>query len=169
MIKITIPLLALLLPAVSAAQDWKPMAGGLPDVEVALSAGEPVGETFPAEAPLECRPEIIAAFKEAWAMAGSGREEYEAAFRVDRTENGYAIEFMPMTHEPYQLPVKYYPTKTAAIVHTHPNTAKRTPGPGDYAAKVPNFILSRAALYVTIPGTRKHRFVRRDWAEPCRA
>lgn len=169
MTKIAIALLALLLPALASAQDWNPLAGGLPDVEVSSPAGVPAGEPFPAEAPLECRPEIIAAFKEAWAMAGSGREEYEAAFRVDRTEEGYAIEFMPMTHEPYQLPVKYYPKKTAAIVHTHPNTAKRTPGPGDYAAKVPNFILSRSALYVTIPGTKKHRFVRRDWAKPCEA
>lgn len=169
MTKITIALFALLFPALAAAQDWDPLAGGLPDVEVALPSGVPAGEPFTDEDPLECRPEIIAAFKEAWAMAGSGREEYEAAFRVDRTEDGYAIEFMPMTHEPYQLPVKYYPKRTAAIVHTHPDTAKRTPGPGDYAAKVPNFILSRAALYVTIPGTKKHRFVRRDWGEPCAA
>lgn len=168
MTKITIALLALLFPA-AAAQDWSALAGGLPEIETASPAGVPVGEPFTDEAPLECRPEVIDAFKQAWAMAGSGREEYEAAFRIDRAEDGYVIEFMPMTYEPYQLPVRYYPNKTAAIVHTHPDTALRTPGPGDYAAKVPNYILSRAALYVTIPGTKKHRFVRRDWDEPCEA
>jgi hypothetical protein len=134
---------------------------------VAAPVPVPVDEPLLDDQPLECRPEVIAAFKEAWSKAGSGREEYESAFRVDPTEDGYEIEFMPMTHEPYQLPVKYYPTKTAAIAHTHPDTAKPTPGPGDYASKVPNFIVSRRALYVTVPGTKRHRFVRRDWAKPC--
>jgi len=142
-----------------------PKAAALPFI------AEPVGvlveEALPAEEPFECRPEIIAAFKDAWTRSGSGKEEYEAAFRVDHGEDGYKIEFMAMTYEPYQLPVQYYPRKTAAIVHTHPDTAERTPGPGDYASKVPNFILSRSALYVTIPGTKRHRFVRRDWREPC--
>lgn len=151
---ITSLLFALSLTSNAAAQPAEP-------------AGVLMEEALPAEAPLECRPEIIEAFKDAWKRSGSGKEEYEAAFRVDHAEGGYRIEFMPMTYEPFQLPVQYYPKKTAAIVHTHPDTAERTPGPGDYAAKVPNFILSRSALYVTIPGTRRHRFVRRDWREPC--
>lgn len=136
-------------------------------VAVPVPAGVPAGKPFADANPFECRPEIIAAFQKAWAMGGSGREEYEAAFRVDRTPGGDAIEFMPMTREAYQLPVQYYPKKTIAIVHTHPDAVKPTPGPGDYAAKVPNYVISRRALYVTVPGTRKHRFVRRDWAKPC--
>lgn len=165
--KITLLLLALAFSPAVSANDWDPMTDGLPPVAVPVPAGVPMEDALPAEAPFECRPEVIAAFKRAWALGGSGREEYEAAFRVDRTPGGDTIEFMPMTREPYQLPVQYYPRKTVAIVHTHPDTAHPTPGPGDYAAKVPNFVLSRRALYVTIPGTKKHRFVRRDWDEPC--
>lgn len=134
---------------------------------VTVPAGVMLEPPLPEETPFECRPEIIAAFKEAWKRSGSGKEDYEAAFRVDHGENGDRIEFMPMTFEPYQLPVQYYPSRTAAIVHTHPDSAERTPGPGDYAAKVPNFVLSRSALYATIPGTKRHRFVRGDWRKPC--
>lgn len=165
--KITMLLLALAAAPAVSANDWDPMPDGLPVVAVPVPAGVPIDGPVPEEAPFECRPAVIDAFKRAWALGGSGREEYEAAFRVDRTPAGDTIEFMPMTREAYQLPVRYYPTKTVAIVHTHPDTAHPTPGPGDYAAKVPNFVLSRRALYVTIPGTKRHRFVRRDWDEPC--
>lgn len=128
---------------------------------VAMPLGEPV------DLPLECQPQVIAAFKEAWDMAGRGRRDYEAAFRVDPGEDGYDIEFMPMTREPYQLPVQYFPKRTLLIAHTHPDTAEPTPGPGDYASKVPNFVVSRSALYVTIPGTKTYRLARRDWRRPC--
>ena len=143
------------------------MPDGLPEAAVTVPAGVPAGEPFVDEAPFECRPDVIEAFKRAWEMGGSGRKDYEAAFRVDRTEQGDVFVFMPMTGEPLQLPVQYYPKKTIAIVHTHPDAAYPTPGPGDYSAKVPNFVLSRRALYVTVPGTMKHRLVRRDWDEPC--
>lgn len=170
---ITSLLLGLALAPAAAALDWThdPVAqlrlqmANLPPV--AAPSAIPTAQSPAAEEPFECRPLIIAAFREAWSRAGSGWKDYEAAFRVDRTDSGYEIEFMPMTHEPLQLPVKYYPTKTVAIVHTHPDTAEPTPGPGDYAAKVPNYVLSRRALHVTIPGTKRHRFVRRDWDKPC--
>lgn len=158
----TKPLLALLLVAAPTyALDWSldPVA----QVRSQLDTPPPAAER------LECRPEVIAAFQEAWRLGGSGREKYEAAFRIDRVEGGYEIVYMPMTLEAYQLPVQYYPGRTAAIVHTHPNAVYPTPGPGDYAPKVPNFVLSRRALYVTIPGTKKHHFVRSRWMEPCSA
>lgn len=153
-------LLALaLLPAPVLAFDW---------------AADPVAQSAPAlpdlrpaaAEKLECRPEVIEAFHEAWLRSDSGRKEYEAAFRVDP---GYAITFVPMTHEAYKLPVEYFPATTLAIAHTHPDTAEPTPGPGDFKSKVPNYVISRDALYVTVPGTRQYRYVRRDWAKPCRA
>lgn len=136
---------------------------------VAAPPGVPVPspEPYRLEQALECRPEIIDAFKHAWSLAGSGRKDYEAAFVVYRTEAGYDVEFMPMTFEPFKLPVRYSPSSAVAIAHTHPDEALKTPGPGDYDAKVPNYVLSRSALYVTVPGTKRHRFVRRDWDEPC--
>jgi len=170
---ITNLLFCLALTPTAAAMDWgrdpvsqlRLQMAGLPPITppVPVSIAEPPSE----EAAFECRPSIIAAFNEAWSKGGSGWKDYEAAFRVDRTEDGYEIEFMPMTYESLQLPVKYYPKKTVAIVHTHPDTALPTPGPGDYSAKVPNYVLSRRALYVTVPGTKRHRLVRRNWDKPC--
>ena len=32
---------------------------------------------------LHCRPEVIAAFKEAWKKSGSGNRDHEAGFRID--------------------------------------------------------------------------------------
>ncbi len=164
-----------LLPAGASALDWArdPVAqmrfqlAQLPPVSVPPASAVEAPATAPER--LECRPEMIAAFKTIWRMAGSGREDYEAAFRADPAEDKFAIEYMPMTRTPYQLPVHYSLATTAAIAHTHPDTAEATPGPGDYASKVPNFVISRDALYVTIPGTKRHRFVRRNWAEACAA
>jgi hypothetical protein len=49
------------------------------------------------------------------------------------------------------------PNDAQAIVHSHPASAQMVPSPQDYltATKVnkPNFILSRNALYVAMPGT----------------
>ncbi|MBI3564497.1 MAG: hypothetical protein HY079_04795 [Elusimicrobia bacterium] len=106
-----------------------------------------VAESLPAAPPspaLECRPEVIAAFKQAWTMADRGRAEYEAAFRVDREDDG-----------------------RLAIAHTHPDDAEPTPGPKDHLSPVPNFVISRGELYVTVPGTRDYRRARWDWAAPC--
>ena len=120
-----------------------------------------------AEVPLECRPEIIAAFKEAWLRSGSGRRPYEAAFRVDPRADGLEIVWMDMTYQELKLPVTYLRGRTLAIAHTHPDISIPEPGPGDYAPAVPNFVVSRRALFVTVPGTRTHRLVRRNWREPC--
>jgi hypothetical protein len=118
--------------------------------------------------PFECRPEVIAAFREIWKRAGHGAQEYEAAFRADRAGDVHDIVYMEMTREPYRLPVLYDRRLSVAIAHTHPDSAAPTPGPGDYAAAVPNYVVSRRALYVTIPGTRTHRLVRREWDAPCK-
>ena len=45
---------------------------------------------------------------------------------------------------------------TIAIIHTHGNSALPTPGPGDLDARsrIPNFVRSQSALYVTVPNTK---------------
>lgn len=140
-----------------------------PPGPLATPASAPVAslEPAPAPVPLECRPEVIAAFKEAWRRSGYGRRDYEAAFRIDPAQDGLDIVWMDMTYEPLKLPVTYLRGKTLAIAHTHPDISIPEPGPGDYAPAVPNFVISRRALFVTEPGTRKHRLIRRDWDEPC--
>lgn len=126
------------------------------------------GPVVPVDPALHCRPEVIAAFNEIWARVRHGRVDYEAAFRVDRAGEGHTIVYAPLTHEPFRLPVQIDRARTIAIAHTHPDTADDAPSPGDHASPVPNYVLSRRALYVTVPGTRAHRLLRRDWGSPCR-
>lgn len=111
---------------------------------LALSAAAqevpPIGPA--AEVPLECRPDVQAAMSKAWDMVGRGRRDYEAAFRIDRV-------------------------RTAAIVHTHPDISVHHPADKDFDSRVPNYVISRKGLTVTIPGTKDWRFVRRRWDRPC--
>ncbi len=134
----------------------------------ALSVETAPGPVAPVDPALHCRPEVIAAFHEIWRRVHRGRVDYEAAFRVDREGEGRAIVYAPLTYEPFKLPVQIDRVRTIAIAHTHPDASDDEPGPGDYASPVPNYVVSRRALYVTVPGTRGHRLVRRDWGEPCR-
>jgi hypothetical protein len=49
------------------------------------------------------------------------------------------------------------PNDSQAIVHTHPSTATPVPSPQDYktatALGKPNFVVSKGAIYVAMPGT----------------
>ncbi|MDX6770425.1 MAG: hypothetical protein SF051_12895 [Elusimicrobiota bacterium] len=134
-------------------------AGGLTLSQPAYPAADPL---------LHCRPEVIAAFKEIWRQARHGRVDYEAAFRVDLEGAGVSIVYADLTREPLRQTVTVARGRTMAIAHTHPDSAEPTPGPRDHESPVPNYIVSRRALFVTVPGTREHRLVRRDWDEPCR-
>jgi hypothetical protein len=42
---------------------------------------------------------------------------------------------------------------TIAVFHTHGNSAKAIPSASDLKGDIPNFVVSRFAVYVTIPGT----------------
>ncbi len=121
----------------------------------------------PEESP-HCDPQVIDAFKKAWEMAGYGTQEYEAGFRIDRIEDRLEIVFAPMTRERMKLTIPILRGVTIAIAHTHPNAADPGPGPKDHESPVRNYIISRWALNMTLPGTRPHRRVRgSDWGKPC--
>ncbi len=99
---LTTLLLILAAPGARAsgfAADWNgdPLKG----VSEALAAMPPVKLPEPA---LECRPEVIAAFKKAWAMGGSGLEDYEAGFRIDRDGDGSDGVFPTMTPHALRRP-----------------------------------------------------------------
>lgn len=138
-------------------------------------AGDPVDQVRASLPPspterLYCRPEMIAAFDKAWSLVRGGSAEYEAGFRVDKRDDGsgYDIVFAPMRKDlELKLPIPISATRTIAIAHTHPDDAEPTPGPGDYASPVPNFVISRDALFVTVPGTRRYEWVRTTWSAPC--
>ena len=151
-------LLLLSVPAVALDWDKDPLsqvAQSLPDA--------------PPSPALECRPEVIAAFKTAWTMADKGRAEYEAAFRVDRRDDGgLDIVFAPLRKSlELTTSIDIVRGRTVAIAHTHPDDAEPTPGPKDHLSPVPNFVISRSQLYVTVPGTREYRRARWDWSAPC--
>jgi hypothetical protein len=170
-------LLAIALSAPAAAQvSWL----GDPLAEIRVIIREPIpgmripraralDVPRPPAAPLHCRPEVIAGFSEIWKRAGYGRQDYEAAFRMDPAPGGaVALTYAPMTREPLRQTVTVIRGVTLAIANTHPDTAYPTPGPKDNDSPVPNYIVSRDALYVTVPGTRRYELVRRDWGRPCR-
>lgn len=134
-----------------------------------------VRSVVPATAPpaekLECRPDVIAAFQEAWSLAGKGSAEYEAVFRIDRRDDGgLDIVFAPLRKDLIlTTSITIVPARTIAIAHTHPDDAEPEPGPNDHTSPVPNFVISHDSLYVTVPGTRLYRRARRDWRFPCAA
>ncbi len=121
----------------------------------------------PAEAPLHCRPEVIEAFQKIWKMAGSGRRDYEAGFRIDAVGSGYHIVYAPMSYERFRLMIPIVRGVTVAIAHTHPDSASPKPLGQDLDAPVLNYVVSRRALWVSDPAVRRASRLRRLWRRPC--
>lgn len=120
------------------------------------------------EPEIYCRPEVIDAMKKAWSLVGRGREEYEAAFRIDRSAEGeYSVKFATMTFETLRLSLDIDRARTVAIVHTHPDVSVHHPADKDFAVPVPNYVVSGRGLTVTVPGTKRWKTVRRRWDRPC--
>lgn len=129
-----------------------------------LSAGALAAQPVP----LECQPDVIAAFKTIWKQAGYGMRPYEGAFRIDRSGDGYQVVFMPLTYSYHQAHIYVIPGVTVAIAHTHPNDTGYVPSWKDMEAAYPNYVVSRRYLYVTEPGNKSYHKVRDDWQSPCR-
>ena len=72
-----------------------------------------------------------------------------------------------MTYKPLTLSIPFSPNRTVAVAHTHPNVSVARPVNADFNSPVPNYVISRKSLYVTIPGTKRSRLLRRNWREPC--
>lgn len=166
---------ALLLALAVSAQAQVVWTGADPllQFKAAQAAADPaqVPEIPPGvvvEPELTCRPEVIEAMQKAWDMVGRGREEYEAAFRIDRSETGdYSVTFATMTFESLRLTLGIDRERTVAIVHTHPDISVHHPADKDFALRVPNYVISSRGLTVTVPGTKRWKTVRRRWNRPC--
>ena len=130
---------------------------------------DPGPGTGQAEVGLECRPEVIESFREAWRRAGYGWAEREAALRIDRRGDGIEVVPAPMTWDHRRTQVPILRGVTIAIAHTHPASADPKPSPQDLLSPVPNYVISRGALYVTDPLSRAYRKVREAWDRPCGA
>ncbi|TPW20382.1 MAG: hypothetical protein FD126_1738 [Elusimicrobia bacterium] len=150
--------LGLLLAAALTASAQTSWPDGVPQIP----------EGVVVEPELHCRPEVIEAMKKAWDVVGRGREEYEAAFRIDRSEAGeYSVKFATMTFETLRLTLDIDRARTVAIVHTHPDISVHHPADKDFAVPVPNYVVSGRGLTVTVPGTKRWKTLRRRWDRPC--
>ncbi|MEW6229574.1 MAG: RHS repeat-associated core domain-containing protein [Bacillota bacterium] len=98
----------------------------------------------------------------AFVRTGNGTERgglAEAGFTV-RYFGGNSLYFTPIVDSvhssgpPNQLSLSI-DLWTIAILHTHGNRARSTPGPGDFTG-VPDFVRSASHLYMTIPGKRQY-------------
>lgn len=119
---------------------------------------------------LACQPDVIAGFKKIFQDAGSGNFDTEAGLRIDFTDGRRAIVVAEQTHQFKKMEIPLSGA-TIAIAHTHPGNVYR-PSPQDETSPVPNFVVSRMALWVTNPHPAKHepysRKVRdNDWMKPC--
>lgn len=175
-----LPLVLLAATSVNAAAlDWT--RDPLPQMQALLAAPGLEAPAVPAavpvappsaapvaQVPLHCRPEVIAAFQEIWRMSGSGRQDYEGAVAIDGPADALTFRYAPITREPLLQHVSVTRGVTLAIAHTHPDIADPRAGPKDNDSPVPNYIISRRALYVTTPGRTRESFVRSDWDKPCR-
>ncbi len=120
--------------------------------------GDPTNPSLP----LYENPVVRDQANEAWARTNNGTARgglAEAGFAI-RYENGFVSvgPIIDSVHssgpaEQLDIPVDEY---TIAIYHTHGNNGVPTPSAGpmsDMTTRVPNFVRSRGALYVTVPGT----------------
>lgn len=113
------------------------------------------------------------ALKMIWGMAGNGTRLYEAGFALDRTAAGYIIVVAPMTYDAnMELAIPFNAVgKTVLIAHTHPDEGTDRPTRGDAKSRrgdvyspVPNYVISRSGLWVTVPRTAGYTLVaRRNW------
>lgn len=119
---------------------------------------------------LACQPDVIEGFKKIFSQAGNGGFDTEAAFRIDLIGGKRVVLVSPQTHQFKKMEVPLS-DQTIAIAHTHPQ-ANYHPSTQDETSPVPNFVVSRSALWVTNPHPAKHephsRKVRdNDWMKPC--
>ena len=170
-----LPTLLLALAAPAAAISWNAgdpllqfhavQAAADPRDIPALPAAGPAA--MPDETPVYCRPVVIDALNQAWSKVRRGRAEFEAVFRVDYAEGEFTVTFAEMTYQSLRQSIQIDRRRTVAIFHTHPDVSVPEPADKDFNSPVPNYVLSRRGLMVTVVGTKDYRFVRRDWSRPC--
>jgi hypothetical protein len=123
---------------------------------------------------LACEPLVIRGFVMAWRSTLNGTRDRglgESGFAVQSYRSSLSIQgwreasindlFIPADED------------TLAVAHVHGRAADEHPAVVDMSSRVPNFVISRDALYVTIPG--KTQFIRLrggvtdgdGWNKPC--
>jgi hypothetical protein len=125
----------------------------------------PVDPTNPSR-PLFCNKDVQKQFREAFMKTRNGEE------RMGLAEAGRSVDFKDgtisfgswatsaindgETDERANRMNLLRDDSSIAVFHTHGNNARAVPSAADLKADVPNFVISRFALYVTIPGTSSY-------------
>jgi hypothetical protein len=123
---------------------------------------------------LACEPVVIRAFVMPWKSTLNGTRNHglgESGFAIESYMSTLSVQgwreavmnelFIPADHE------------TIAVAHVHGRGADEHPAKMDVQSRVPNFVISRDALYVTVPGSSGFIRIRggvneRDgWNKPC--
>jgi len=124
---------------------------------------------------LACEPVVIRGFIQAWKATLDGTRNQglaEAGFAIDTYKSSISIQgWSEAGLNDLTIPTDL---DTVAIAHVHGRAADERPASVDMRSRVPNFVVSKRALYVTVPGAK--RFVRirggvneiDAWNTPCR-
>jgi len=123
---------------------------------------------------LACEPVVIRGFIQAWKATLDGTRNQglaEAGFSIQNYKS--SISLQGWSQAPLNDLTIHTDLDTVAIAHVHGRAADEHPAKLDLRSRVPNFVISRYALYVTVPGAT--RFVRirggingpDSWNTPC--
>ena len=123
---------------------------------------------------LACEPLVIRSFVQAWkaTLNGTrGRGLAETGFAIETFKSSISIQgWSQAVVNDLLIPADDY---TVAIAHVHGRGADERPASVDIQSRVPNFVISQNALYVTMPGTARVTQIRGGvnesdgWNKPC--
>jgi len=103
---------------------------------------------------LACEPLVIHAFIQAWKSTLNGTRNSglgESGFAIDRYMTTLSVQgWREGTVNDLLIPAD---EDTIAVAHVHGRGADEHPARMDVQSRVPNFVISRDALYVTVPGS----------------
>ena len=124
---------------------------------------------------LACEPLVIHGIVLAWKATLNGTRERglaESGFAVESYMSSLSLQgWREASVNDLLIPAD---DETVAVAHVHGKGADNHPGAVDLRSRVPNFVISQDALYVTLPGTSMFTRVRGGvndadgWNKPCR-
>jgi hypothetical protein len=124
---------------------------------------------------LACEPVVIRGFVMAWKSTLNGTRNHglgESGFAIHSYMSTISLQgWREAAMNDLFIPAD---SDTLAVAHVHGRGADEHPGGVDEESRVPNFVISRDALYVTAPGSYGFVQLRRGvndgdgWDKPCR-
>ena len=123
---------------------------------------------------LACEPLVIRSFVQAWKATLDGTRNHglaETGFAIQSYKSSISIQgWVGAAVNELLIPADDY---TVAVAHVHGRAADERPASIDMHSRVPNFVISQNALYVTVPETARITRIRGGvtdldgWNKPC--